>query len=601
LIQTGTGDDQTVVLADQIRAVAREGCSYRDQAVLCTGNDRLATLAQDLERLGVPVLFLGSLFERTEVKDLLAFVSLLTDRRAMSIVRMACWSEFRMDLSDVDRILRRLRSKDDGSWLDRAGDTDGISDQARAALVALNAALRGFTETSSPWHVIATFLLDRSRMASRLATATGAAASTRAIAVWQLLNFLRAQPAGPGLPIVRLLERIRRLLRLSDERDLRQLPAAAQGIDAVRLMTIHGAKGLEFPVVHVTGMNKNTLPRSVGPIPCPPPEGMVEGGPGDPEALLKAAHAEEQECLFYVAMSRAENLLHFYAPTVNSAGSRRPLSPFIDRLGNTLSRTDVTPSVALPASPESQRIDIAFEGRPKFTNHQVRLYGACARRFFYTHILEVGGRRTITPFMRMHDVVRVVFQGLVAGAVLTDDQAVRERVQQEMDDAGLSHEGYAEHYRDLALQLLRFFVASRDGQTPEAPSELTISFGPDVIVVRPDDVLVRADGRRTLRHVQTGHMRSDEGRDAGAAAFVLAAQRAFPEAHVEMVHLADQTVLPYDLSPKELSTRRQKIQGHLDGIRAGRFPTDPSSRRCPGCPALFICGAAPDGPLRKLD
>ncbi len=82
-------EQQQVALADAIEALRGEGYAYRDQAVLCTGNEKLSTIAQDLEWLGVPVLFLGSLFERAEVKDLLALLSVLVDRRAMGLVRIA--------------------------------------------------------------------------------------------------------------------------------------------------------------------------------------------------------------------------------------------------------------------------------------------------------------------------------------------------------------------------------------------------------------------------------------------------------------------------------------------------------------------------------
>jgi len=53
----------------------------------------------------------------------------------------------------------------------------------------------------------------------------------------------RARPAGSGLPIQRTLDRVRQLVLLAEERDLRQVPAAALHIDAVRLMTVHGSKG----------------------------------------------------------------------------------------------------------------------------------------------------------------------------------------------------------------------------------------------------------------------------------------------------------------------------------------------------------------------
>ncbi|MFX9688388.1 3'-5' exonuclease, partial [Acinetobacter baumannii] len=86
--------------------------------------------------------------------------------------------------------------------------------------------------------------------------------------------------AGRGLPITRLLDRVRRLVRLGDDRDLRQLPAAAQHLDAVRLMTIHGAKGLEFGGVHIPGLNSDTIPRTPPAPPCPAPDGMIAGAEG---------------------------------------------------------------------------------------------------------------------------------------------------------------------------------------------------------------------------------------------------------------------------------------------------------------------------------
>ncbi len=101
-----------------------------------------------------------------------------------------------------------------------------------------------------------------------------------------------------------------RLVRLGDDRDLRQLPAAAQHLDAVRLVTIHGAKGLEFGGVHIPGLNSDTIPRTPPAPPCPAPDGMIAGAEGRVRWRRSAqVEAEEQECLFYVAQSRARDRL----------------------------------------------------------------------------------------------------------------------------------------------------------------------------------------------------------------------------------------------------------------------------------------------------
>jgi superfamily I DNA/RNA helicase len=595
-------EQQTVALADAIEEMRREGYAYRDQAVLCTGNEKLSMLGQSLERLGVPVLFLGSLFERPEIKDLLALLSVLTDRRAMGLIRIACWPEFAMPIDEVAAVFDYLRGKAGApsEWMRDLSEIPELSETGRKALADLAEALEGFDQNALPWTVLATLLLDRTRIATRIAGSTDITDRTRGVAIWQLMNFLRVQPSGRGLPILRLLDRVRRLVRLGDDRDLRQLPAAAQGIDAVRLMTIHGAKGLEFPVVHVPGLNADTMPRTPTVSPCPPPDGMVEGGQGSALEIFRAGQNEEQECLFYVALSRTRDRLFIYAPTQKSNGNNRSLSPFLDRLRPGLVERHVSPTRSLPAAPESADVELIIDGGLRFGASQIALYESCPRRFFYTHILQIGGHRRATAFMKMHDAVRTVFQTIITGdAPIVGDNDLEQRIVEAFAAHGLAEHGYVNEYKSLALTMVQYFISIREGHTPEAPTALSLIFGEEQIVVRPDDVLVRSDGGRTLRRVQTRHSRSAESKDVGAAAFLLAARQAFPDAVVELVHLADQAARPLTLSLKELHNRRAKLAGFLQDIRLGRFPADPSAYTCPGCPAFFVCGPTPIGALPR--
>ena len=427
----GRTEQQTVAVADSVEEMRRAGYRYSEQAVLCTGNEKLSILAQDMERLGVPVLFLGSLFERAEVKDLLTLLTILTDRRAMGLVRIGCWAEFPMPISDVASVLDQLRTAEGapGEWLRNPSAFTGLSAQMVTALHELAAVLSGFDQRSSPWLVLATVLLDRTRIAARIAQATDIPSRTRGIAIWQLMNFIRVQPARRGLPITRLLDRVRRLVRLGDDRDLRQLPAAAQSIDAVRLMTIHGAKGLEFAAVHIPGLNASAIPGTPRPPSCPLPDGLVEGAEGSALDLFRVEHAQEQECLFYVALSRARDRLITYAPTQNANGYSRPLSPFVDRVGANFMRQAITPARTLPPAPEAAGVDLLVDGSLRFNAHQIALYERCPRRFFYTYILQIGGRRTATAFMQMHDAVRAVYQTVIDGtAPINSNEELDRRV-----------------------------------------------------------------------------------------------------------------------------------------------------------------------------
>jgi superfamily I DNA/RNA helicase/Zn-dependent peptidase ImmA (M78 family) len=595
-------DEQTVAVANAIEAMRSQGYSYRDQAVLCTGNARLANLARDLERLGVPVLFLGSLFECPEVKDVLALLSLLIDRRAMGLLPIACWPEFAMSLADVAAVNDYLRQNEDAvdGWLSNLQAIPNLTEVGCAALTQIAGLLAGFDEQSSPWVVLTNVLLERTRTAAQIASSENIDDRARGIALWQLMNFIRVQSSGQGLPIKRLLDRVRRLVRLGDDRDLRQLPAAAQGLDAVRLMTMHRAKGLEFPVVHLPGLNNNALPRSFQRVACPPPDGMVQASEGPVPDALRTEHAQEQECLFYVALSRAHDRLFLYAPTQMSDGKKWGLSSFLGRLGSALKQQSVTPSRTLPKPPEEENIELVIEGGLRFSESQISLYESCPRRFFYTHVLQLGGRRGETAYMQTHEAARTVIQEIIAGGVATMDTAdLEQRVCELMAAQDLADHGCAEELKSFAIELINTFAAHRTGHGSESSTTLTLALGDDEIIIQPDDVLTSPDGSRKVRRIHTRHMYSKEGKDVGTAAFKLAVQRNCPDAAAEILYLSDQSVQGVTLSEKELQKKHKKLVGILSNIRGGRFPTEPSEWTCPGCPAFFICGETPAGALLK--
>jgi superfamily I DNA/RNA helicase len=141
---------QTPSIADAIKEMQNSGYKYSDQAILCTGNEKLSEIGQQLELLGIPVLYLGSVFERPEIKDWLTLLSLLVDRRAMGLVRIACLPEFTMSLDDVGSILTHLREDETGSdWRTKIDDFQ-ISDDGRIGLVRLVKTLSGFSANDLP-------------------------------------------------------------------------------------------------------------------------------------------------------------------------------------------------------------------------------------------------------------------------------------------------------------------------------------------------------------------------------------------------------------------------------------------------------------------
>ena len=275
-----TLNDEAEGVAASIRQLEGTGVRLCDQAVLCRTNRRLNEIASALEVRGIPVLHLGSLFEREEVRDLLAVLSLAVDPFGDALVRVGAMPRYALTLQDVHCVSRFLRSlhKPALAGLAKAVQAPGLSTSGQKGMERLAADLNGLCSSATAWEFMAVFLLDRTDLAKELGRATSVTERMRAVAVWQFLNFVRDQsPVGVGLPIQRTLDRVRQLMLLAEERDLRQVPASALHLDAVRLMTVHGSKGLEFEAVHLPGLTVASFPSSNRGERCPPPRGMIDG------------------------------------------------------------------------------------------------------------------------------------------------------------------------------------------------------------------------------------------------------------------------------------------------------------------------------------
>lgn len=598
-----TADQEIVAVAEAIEELRREGHAYRDQAVLSSGNERLGRFAAGLERLGIPVLYLGSLFERDEIKDLLSFLSVLVDRRAMGLVRMASLEPHPAPLADVALVLAHLKENDHEpmGWAGSLETIPGLSEPGREGLRRIARLLDGFPSHADPWAVLSRVLLDRSRTAANIATADDVRARSRGVAIWQFMNFLRTQQPGSGFAISRLLDRIRRLVLLADDRDLRQLPVAAQGIDAVRLMTMHGSKGLEFPVVHIPGLNEGSLPRSPnasvarGTV---PPDGLIEGAEGKAIDVIRAGVAEEQQCLFFVALSRARDRLFLYSPTQKSNGHDWPRSSFVNRLGGRVLSRETVPTLRMPPNPVDTPLLLTIDGPFAFSDHQIALFERCPRRFLYTHVLGIGGRRTETAFMQLHVAVRRVIDasGPLPDKLPSVDE-LKAALEAAWDDHGPSDHGYGEDYKRIAWQLLRFYGDLISGITAVPVPELRLPVAGGEIVITPHHVASDAGGI-VMRQVDTGHKLSTDDDSLSVAAFHIAATSHTPGCRVELVHLSDAKVTPIALTNRVIANRRKELDDMAAALRAGRFPMK-QSLTCPRCPAFFICGPVPLGPLIK--
>ena len=363
-------------------------------------------------------------------------------------------------------------------------------------------------------------------------------------------------------------------------------------------MTIHGSKGLEFETVHLPGMVTSGLPRNNIPPRCVPPDGLIHGSQDLPGLeAVKAGHDEEEECLFFVALSRARNRLFLYASSVQSDGKRRNQSKFIPAIQHLLDRHPNTSQLSRPPA-SATRTNITWEEKPVWTDSQISLFERCPRRFLYTHVFKLGGRRTESAFMKMHKVVSDMFNWLKTAHETTNpsDSEVSARFEETWQAKGAVDHGYADDYRRIGRRLVDYLIKARKNGILTSSEPILLGWAEGDILVTPDSVAKNEGGQMVVRRVKTGKPRSDAFDAIEYTILHMAAVQSYGgSAQVEVTFLTSETTEPMSISARKFETRRQKLQKIMESVRLGDFSLKQEARTCPRCPSFFICGDLPAG------
>jgi DNA helicase-2/ATP-dependent DNA helicase PcrA len=234
------------------------------------------------------------------------------------------------------------------------------------------------------------------------------------------------------------------------------------------------------------------------------------------------------------------------------------------------------------------------------TDGHLKSYYKCPRRYFYTHVLKLGGARTTTAFAQTHDCIYRLIEWL-AGARCEGEStlaAAEEAFSAIWQERGPIDHGYATEYRSLASRLIAALVRSGAGRRFRNSEPLAIDLASGRVVVKPSEMVELPNGAVVLRRIQTGRKRTDEYDRLDYALYHLAGEAHFGTRYeVEAVHLTDDVVERVMITPKKLSNRQTTSDGLLSDLSRGWFPVEIDAVSCPRCPHFFICAAVPAGPL----
>lgn len=282
------GEDEARYVADQIRMHVEAGGRYGDCAVLYRANAQSRLIEEALMGQAIPYTIVGGLtfYDRREIKDVMAYLRVLANPKdEISLLRIINTPKRGLGEQTVGKLLEFAHG--DGltlfDALGRAREA-GVSDKA--------------AEAAEQFHAM---------MEELMAWMEGMPVSDFLAEVLHATGYRRMYAESPKKEDQQRLENIDELFSVTKSFDRRRQGSLLEFLaevallsdidkekgkpeNAVRLMTLHAAKGLEFPVVFMIGMEEGVFPHA--------------------RSMDDALGIEEERNLCYVGITRAQNVLH---------------------------------------------------------------------------------------------------------------------------------------------------------------------------------------------------------------------------------------------------------------------------------------------------
>jgi DNA helicase-2/ATP-dependent DNA helicase PcrA len=605
--------------ADSVAAMIQEKVEagawrHEDAAILVRSNRDADAFLRSLNMRGIPWTFTGNagLYGRPEVRLLIAFLRAVAyPDESVSVHYLASSDIYNVPIVDLtwcstwaDRkhrpLFEVLRRVDELPEL-----RDGLGEEGRLAIRSFVADLERHMERAREMltgRLLYEFLADSGRLAlmSKTDTARGEAEMQNVSKF-----FRRVEDASKALRYDNVREFVKHLDALIDAGDDPAVAEADVETPAVRVMTVHKAKGLEFPVVFLVDLVQDKFPSRARKDALEVPLELR------PDARPPADfHRKEERRLFYVGMTRARREL-FLTSARDYGGSReRKVSQFV------LEALDLPKDAAKPfkarAVEEIQRFapppetdgltlpPIAPDDELLISHKQIEEYKSCPLKYRYSYVLRVPQPRhhALVYGATIHEVVEYYLLRRAAGnyTALPDLLSVYERAW--VNQGFLSWEHQEARKTAGRETLTRFWHQEEaDGVRPSfVEKEFGFTVGADRVRGRFDRVDEELLGAAIIDYktgeVATAKLADKRAKESLQLKIYALAWRemsgTLPE-RVELRFLESQTVGRHTPTEADVEEATKAVTDAAAGIRARRFDAAPSYRACRYCSYRQIC------------
>jgi DNA helicase-2/ATP-dependent DNA helicase PcrA len=609
-------DGVAAAIAERLAA----GFRPRDVAVLVRSNADADPFLRALNVKGLPHRFSGSrgLYAREEVRLLVSFLRVLANPEdSVSLFYLAASEVYRMPETDLLRLNQHARRKTRPllevlRGLPQNEDLASVSGAAREAASRLLADLeRAAAEVPRrrTGEVLYGFL-QWSGLLGRLSREATVEAETRVKNIARFFESVKAY--GEIAEHDRVPAFVTHLDLLREAGDDPAVAEADPDEDAVHVLTVHKAKGLEFPIVFLVGGVEEKFPvrRRREPLELPPDLVRDAAAAGD-------AHLMEERRLFYVAMTRAREELVLTSAADYGAARPRKISRFVvealdlpgpaplprkSRALEALARHQ--PALEPPPAPERPLPD---EEVLRLSHSRIDDYETCPLKYRYVHVLRVPllAHHALIYGHAVHEAVRRMFDARLAGRAFSEDDLVAAFRASWVSEGFLSREHEEQRQRTGEEMLRRFH--REEARAPWDPTAVEEEFAFHLESNRIQgryDLVAERDGQVTILDFKTGDVReqkaaqkrADESLQLDVYALAHLRTRGRLPDRVELRFLESGLAAGRAPTLEEAGRTEERIRAVAVAIRRREFPARPTWMACGQCPFREICPHTAWGP-----